>query len=1080
MLGAVCIALSAYGQTYIYVKHDALGGNNGTSWAHAYTSLQLALSAALSGDNIWVAAGTYEPSSETGGTGVRYRCFQLKNGVGLYGGFAGTEDPATFNLSNRDFDANETILSGATDEVYHVFRHVNLGLNSTAILNGFTVSGGKADGSDPDNKGGGMLNSGSSSGNGSSPTIVNCIFENNQAGEGGAIYNSRYSSPAISYSTFENNSASTRGGAVFNTRNTPTFSHCTFTGNETTGYASNDGGGAIYNTASNAAEGVVISNCTFTNNSVPTTGTNTYGGGAIYSSLDPGKLEISSSTFNENTGKYGGAIYHRSGNDANRNNSDVSISQSNFFDNLAEYGGAIFSDRHHTIVTSSYIRGNEATEQAGGFYSRYASSKLINSLISGNKSGKHGGGMYFNTETPEIINTTISGNYSGERGGGISIIGGSVIAFSNSVLYGNTSPEGNEFWICATCSANTDSSLYKNASGDVFITTGGSHNVTNSSTSDPLFLNALAPTGANTPNTSGNYMIKSTSPAVDAAGNAYVPGSITDDLRGKDRIIDGDGNSTATVDMGAYEYDPDYCNSSAPAAGDGSSTTPYQISTLGNLCWISQNSLEWSKYFIQTANIDASDTEFWNDGAGFSPIGNTTTRFTGSYDGKEYSISNLYINRDTTNYTGLFGRTEGATITDLGLVNATVTGYQYVGALLGNNSGCTISNCYSTGSVIGSSRVGGLVGRNRNSSISSSYATGNVTGSGSLAGGLVGTNEGGNIDSCFTTANVGSKDKVGGLAGLNDIGVIENSYARGSVTRLSGTATTLGGFLGENYQGKVNKSFSTGAVIYAGAANPTDKGFCGSVDTGGDYEMTGNFWDTETSGQTTTSGSATGETTANMKTQSTFTSAGWNFSGTWAMSSSTNDGYPYLGDNVGPLPVTWVLFSGMRNRGNNVVLNWITATETNCLGFCIERSTDAQNFQKIGFIDGSGSSNQANRYTFTDHDSPTTLLYYRLKQTDYDGSWEYSSVIAIANGSHIEGDINVYPNPFDKQLMLEIPSGTSEVCITISDLSGRIIYTQISTDESLNINTDSWSLGIYILRFHTPNMLIHRKIIKDR
>ena len=422
ILLASLLTLTIHAQDHIFVRQGATGSNNGTSWANAFTSLQSALSAATPGKHIWVAKGTYQPEAEVGGPGIRFRAFRLKNGVSLYGGFEGTEDPATFNLNDRDFNTNETILSGTSDNVYHVFRHVDAGLNSTAVLDGFTVSGGNANGTGPDKAGGGMLNSGTSPGNGSSPAIINCVFKNNQAGEGGAIFNSRYCSPAISFSTFSSNTASTRGGAVYNTRNTATFSHCTFTGNSAMGNSNDDGGGAMYNTASNSAEGVVILNCTFNNNSVSLSGDNTYGGGAIYSSLDPGKLGIVSSTFSGNTGRYGGAIFHRSGNNGNRDNSDVSISQCEFYNNKADYGGAIFSDRHHTRITGCLIRGNEAGEQAGAAYFRFASSKIANTLISGNKSGKHAGGVYFNFETPEIINTTISGNYGGERGGGVSII----------------------------------------------------------------------------------------------------------------------------------------------------------------------------------------------------------------------------------------------------------------------------------------------------------------------------------------------------------------------------------------------------------------------------------------------------------------------------------------------------------------------------------------------------------------------------------------------------------------------------------------------------------------------------------
>ena len=66
-----------------------------------------------------------------------------------------------------------------------------------------------------------------------------------------------------------------------------------------------------------------------------------------------------------------------------------------------------------------------------------------------------------------------------------------------------------------------------------------------------------------------------------------------------------------------------------PAIGDGTSGNPYQIVTLDNLYWLSQNTAEWSKYYIQTANINAGETSAWDAGSGFTTIGNNTTKFTG-------------------------------------------------------------------------------------------------------------------------------------------------------------------------------------------------------------------------------------------------------------------------------------------------------------------------------------------------------------------------------------------------------------------------------------------------------------------
>ena len=129
-------------------------------------------------------------------------------------------------------------------------------------------------------------------------------------------------------------------------------------------------------------------------------------------------------------------------------------------------------------------------------------------------------------------------------------------------------------------------------------------------------------------------------------------------------------------------------------AGTGTSGDPFQVASLDNLLWISTNSTSWTSYFIQTADIDASGTTSWNSGAGFSPIGNTTTLFTGSYDGQGFEIDGLFIERSATSWIGLFGYTNGSEISNLGLINVDITGDTHTGGLVGeqyNNS--TVINC---------------------------------------------------------------------------------------------------------------------------------------------------------------------------------------------------------------------------------------------------------------------------------------------------------------------------------------------------------------------------------------------------
>jgi len=196
--------LSANLSAQIYVSETAIGNNDGISWTDAYTDLQAAIDAASIGDEIWVAAGTYLPTDAPDeNTAVpKDRAFHLNKNLKIYGGFDGTETM----LSERDWKTNATFLSGDfmdddmvigsgstlsitnnTENAYHVF--ITFGLDSTTLIDGFTVQGGNADGgsttisydgSDFDqNFGGGMYHINSS------PSIRNSTFSENSATNGG-------------------------------------------------------------------------------------------------------------------------------------------------------------------------------------------------------------------------------------------------------------------------------------------------------------------------------------------------------------------------------------------------------------------------------------------------------------------------------------------------------------------------------------------------------------------------------------------------------------------------------------------------------------------------------------------------------------------------------------------------------------------------------------------------------------------------------------------------------------------------------------------------------------------------------
>ena len=243
------------------------------------------------------------------------------------------------------------------------------------------------------------------------------------------------------------------------------------------------------------------------------------------------------------------------------------------------------------------------------------------------------------------------------------------------------------------------------------------------------------------------------------------------------------------------------------AGGEGTEDDPYQIATLEQLQAVG-DSVHLDKHFIQIADIDASDTESWNEGKGFEPIGSSSNHsFTGSYDGNGHEISGLHIDRPERDGVGLFGfvypRSASGTIANLCLHQINIAGRDRVGGLIGFiRWGGKVSGVCVSGNISGGNTVGGLVGDGRNGQISNSNATVNVTGSGAV-GGLVGSR--GIITNSIATGDVTGGSSIGGLVGGGSL--VENSVATGNVygTRF------VGGLAGS--VSFVHASYATGDVF---------------------------------------------------------------------------------------------------------------------------------------------------------------------------------------------------------------------------------------------------------------------------
>ena len=216
--------------------------------------------------------------------------------------------------------------------------------------------------------------------------------------------------------------------------------------------------------------------------------------------------------------------------------------------------------------------------------------------------------------------------------------------------------------------------------------------------------------------------------------------------------------------------------------------SPIFIKTCGQLQDVKNN---LAGHYVLVNDIDCSDTENWNKGAGFEPIGEYVNYFRGTFDGQGYTISDLYINRPDRTVVGLFASSVGphTKIKNVGLVNFSITGLHYVGGLAGVNGG-EIRNVYVTGNISGNYRVGGLVGLN-SGLIVYSYAISEILG-GSSVGGLVGAHINGDVKNVYFKGNVSGNEGLGGLIGKKEGGRVLNSYSVASVSNVEGAGGLIG------------------------------------------------------------------------------------------------------------------------------------------------------------------------------------------------------------------------------------------------------------------------------------------------
>jgi len=585
------VEMGAYENVVRYVDKDAVGAETGDSWTDAHTELRDALRVVQSGDEVWIAEGTYRPTECTECTlDQRNTAFEYPDAVALYGGFRGTET----QRGQRDWEQFESILSGdignpgdSLDNSLQVIRLVDV--DTFTILDGLVIEEGNADESFADgfeSSGGGLFVD-ATFGQSGSPSLRNCTFRNNFAGGGGAF--------AVNGS----------GGGTIGIR----FFDCTFDRNSSSFGRVFSFGGAGHIFGSSAIINTSFIRSDFRNNSCGNDG----GALSISASIitDDEKLQphilIDSCLFEGNKAlstfsAVGGAFFLRATNGTVTN---TVIKNSRFINNSAtgdeSDAGAVYLRASFSNAVSKgeiancYFEGNTATRHGGAIMLRGSQestnqTSIVNSAFVDNVAGGQGGGVYMTANRSgagevdaQILQSSFANNRAGQ-GGALFIdaaegLGECLVA--NSIIWDNEGDDGR------SVSDSSGVFQFRNVLMDSTIQYPDTQNVVRQ---DPAWLNAAE----------GDLRISACSPAIGLADTTLVPADTLDldmdrdstelwslDLAGQPRQFE------QAQDLGAYEWtgtptrpvlelvsQQDACSGSSPGevslqASEG--FAPYQV-----------------------------------------------------------------------------------------------------------------------------------------------------------------------------------------------------------------------------------------------------------------------------------------------------------------------------------------------------------------------------------------------------------------------------------------------------------------------------------------------------------------------
>ncbi|MBI5762249.1 MAG: hypothetical protein HZA51_01855 [Planctomycetes bacterium] len=401
------------GSTF-FVDPTATGLNNGTSWNDAFADLQSILPIAPTGSEIRVSGGVFRPDSNSNNRTVS---FQLRSGITVKGGYAGRSQP---NPDLRDpmlfvsaLDGDIGVMGGSVDNSHHVVEAI--GVDASAVLDGFTIRRGMADGGFPYDRGGGIYVSTAS------PTIVACsISSNTSSSNGGGVDVSSNSSPSFTNCSFVNNATTGNGGGMFSNGGTPLLTGCVVSNNS----ADVNGGGV------SVLNGVAtITNCEFAFN------LGVIAGGGLF--LQNSGSQVTGCNFHDNVVLNSSVTFNDGGGAILNKTSSPLIKSCLFLNNTSsDDGGAILSTGGSPSIVGCVFGNNIAADFGGAIYSGGGSMTALNSVFTGNRALDNGGAIYTSATITNVGSCTLVANQGNVLAGGIQVNGGQL-TLNQSIVWAN-------------------------------------------------------------------------------------------------------------------------------------------------------------------------------------------------------------------------------------------------------------------------------------------------------------------------------------------------------------------------------------------------------------------------------------------------------------------------------------------------------------------------------------------------------------------------------------------------------------------------------------------------------------------